>query len=266
MLDSLSMTTRLWIGAALIGALFLATFAALNPGGPAHAQVPLEVTFQSPKEGDVLGEPPFAIQMCFSRPINIKDLEAGGDFRFNLTDTAGFGLGLRIVFQPDGWGYSIYPGPPASGISASPIRDHWLFEWHVVAADDGAPSDGQITFKVDPSAEPIPSETPPVCLPGGNTATPVPTFGESATPTEAPETETPEASEEPSPEATEEPGGEDSEDGDDRDIGPLAFATIGIAAALAVVGLVMYFVRKRAGFDPHAPTEESDTGGDDGHH
>jgi hypothetical protein len=48
----------------------------------------------------------------------------------------------------------------------------------VVAADDGAPNDGEMTL-VDESAEPI-ERTPPVCV-AGNTATPIPTFGQTPT-------------------------------------------------------------------------------------
>lgn len=266
------MTISLRFGAGFLGALLFLALLTPTPGGAVPTPPPLTVTFQNPVDGAVLSEPPFVFQMCFSRPINIKDLDKGGDFEFNLSTPAKAGIGMRIVFQIDGWGYSIYPGsPPSLGVQPPDQRDHWLFEWHVVAADDGAPSDGQVKFTVDPAADPIPSETPPVCLPGGGTATPVPIFS-TPTPTTDPATTATEqptepASGEPSPTETDDPGeGGTEEDGDGPDIGPLAFGTIAVAGGLAIVGLVMYFIRRRVGYDPHGPTPDSEHSGEGGDH
>jgi hypothetical protein len=269
MVDSLSMTTGLRAGAALTGALLVAILLA-SPSG-SDAQVPLEITYQSPKDGDTIGAKPFALQMCFSRPIDIRDLDKGGDFNFNLSTPENLGLGLRIVFQPDGWGVSVYPGEePSLSVQPSAQREGWLYEWRVRAADDLAVNEGEMTFKVDESAAPLPGETPPVCLPGGGTGTP-PAVVNSPGATESPEVSpTEDISEEPSPEASEEPGEVEEADGDDdSDIGPLAFGTAALFAGLAVLGLVMYFLRKRVGFDPHAPdagSGEGNEGGDEEHH
>ncbi len=262
------MTTGLRAGAAFFGALLFAILLA-SPSG-SDAQAPLEVTFQSPKEGDVLGEKPFVLQMCFSRPINIKDLDKGGDFAFNLTTPANLGLGLRIVFQIDGWGVAVYPGTePSLGVVPPDQRDSWLYTWRVVAADDGAVNEGEMTFKVEEGAEPLPSESPPVCLPGGGTGTPAPVFltgTQTPTPNVTTSGEpTEDASEAPSPEESDVPEEEDDGD-DDPDIGPLAFGTAALFGGLAVVGLVMYFLRKRVGFDPHAPDPNATTDGDEEHH
>ncbi len=264
------MISRLLQRAAAIGALLLIAATSLPTAGSVHAQEkPLEIIFQNLKEGDTIGEKPFVIQMCFSRPINIKDKDKGGDFDYSLTTNQGMGLGLRIVFQPDGWGVSVYPGPEASvsGLP-SPKDNNWTWAWRAVAADDKAVNEGSFEFAVDEDAEPIPQETPPVCVAGGNTATPVPTFdtptpsgGTSATPTGSAgpsPTGEPDGSVTPTPE----PAGEDS--GDGPDILPLALLTIGGAGGLALLALIGYLVRRKVGFELHAPTGES--GGEHGDH
>jgi hypothetical protein len=258
------MTKGFRAGAAVLGALLFAAVLSFSGNGHAMAQEPLEVTFMTPEDGDVLGEQPFVFQMCFSRPINIKDLDKGGEFRFDVFDEANVGYGLRVVFQPDGWGVAVYPGAaPVLSPAPSAVRDHWIYRWHVVAADDGAPNDGEIKFKVDESAEPAPSETPPSCLPGGGTGTPGPTGRPDVTPTpgesESP-TDTPEPSDGPS--ATEEPGGENGEDdGSGVDTDEMIAGTLILFGLLAIGGLAAYFVRKRVGYEPHEPGPDSDDGG-----
>jgi hypothetical protein len=247
----------------MAGVLLFAALSAQVLVSPASGQgAPPQITYTNLHQDDVLGETPFVVQMSFSRPINVQDLDKGGDFRFALTSPQNQGHGLRIVFQPDGWGVGVYPGPlPTIEGLPSPESDNWTWEWRVVAADDGAANEGKLTFKVDEGAEPIPGNTPPACLAGGGTATPAPSLPVTATPAggtpagteEA--TETPEASEEPTPV---------EEDDDDRNIGTLAFLTIGAAGLVAVAAVIGYFVRRWVGYDPHKPGDGA--GSDEGHH
>lgn len=254
------MTLGTFLRAASAGVFILFASAIQFLALPAHAQgQPPQITYTNLHQDDVLGETPFVIQMCFSEQINVQDLDKGGDFNFALTNPQNQGHGLRIVFQPDGWGVGVYPGPlPSISGLPSPESDDWTWEWRVVAADDGAPNEGKLTFKVEEGAEPIPSNTPPACLAGGGTATPAPSLPATATPTggtptaTGEPTETPEASGEPTP--TEADGDDDD---DDRDIGTLAFLTIGAAGVAAVIALIGYFVRRKVGYDPHKPGDGS---------
>src|SRR3989304_1215996 len=61
-----------------------------------------------PEEGAVLAEPPELLHMCFATPVNIRDLDKGGDFDFSVLKPDGRGVGLRIVFQSDGFGVTIF--------------------------------------------------------------------------------------------------------------------------------------------------------------
>jgi hypothetical protein len=79
---------------------------------PAHAADPQPVlVFQNPAEGAVLQQAAFGIQLCFASPVNIKDLDKGGDFAFSITEPDGLGLGSRDVFQPDGYGITVSRDP-----------------------------------------------------------------------------------------------------------------------------------------------------------
>ena len=55
------------------------------------------INYQFPEEGDTLKEPPFVLQMCFEQPVNVNDLDKGGDFRFRLLRPDNKGLGMRII-------------------------------------------------------------------------------------------------------------------------------------------------------------------------
>lgn len=197
-----------------------------------------EITFQNPEEGGVLKEPPFVLQMCFKEPVNVNDLDKGGDFSFRLIQPNNKGLGMRIVFQPDGYGVAIYPGLPTEEVP----EGEWTWEYRLT--DRAQPTDaieGEVKFEVN-SAEGsvIVSATPPVCL--GRGTTPVPTA--------------PHASVTPTPEN----GGTTTEDGgDDVDILRLALLTIGAAGVAAVLALIGFVIRRRIGYEPHAPHEGEET-------
>lgn len=217
----------LFVSAPLIG----------DNASPTVADEP-EITFQHPEDGDVLNEPPFVLQMCFKEPVNVLDLDKGGDFRFRLERPDNKGLGMRIVFQPDGYGVAIYPGLP----NDEEIPDgEWTWEYRLT--DRVNPEDaleGVVTFEVSATdGSDIVDATPPSCLPQGATARPTAQHV-SITPTPG-----------------EGDGGENQgeDGGDDVDIGRLALLTIGAAGVAAVLALVGYFIRRRIGYEPHAPHE-----------
>ncbi len=197
------------------------------------------VTFMFPEDGAVLAEPPQVIRMCFSSPVNVRDLDKGGDFRFSVLRPNGSGLGLRIVFQRDGFGVGVHPGLPEE-----PPPGEWTFEWRVTDPDTLEPVTGTIHFTVSPSGSPVPEDPPPRCSTDGSpiapgaTLTPVP--GATASPTTV--------------------VSEDETDGD-QDITLVALITTGSILGAAAVGLVLYLVRRRIGFWMHRPPEQ---GGDEG--
>jgi methionine-rich copper-binding protein CopC len=214
---------------------------------PASAEEP-EITFQFPLEGDVLKERPLVLQMCFKEPVLVLDLPPldVGDFKFALIPPASSGgLGMRIVFQPDGYGVAIYPGNPASELQ----EGEWKWEYRLVDAASGDPIEGTVRFTTNAATgEEILQPTPPACLAQGATqhAT-VPSGGTEETPTATPDSG-------------------NSGDGDgDLSVLELALITVGIAAAAAIVGVLAFFFRKRVGYEPHAPSDDSSDSTDDHH-
>lgn len=179
----------------------------------------------------MLAEPPSIIHMCFASPVNIQDLDKGGDFSFDVLRPDGRRLGLRIVFQPDGFGVDVHPGLPGD-----PPEGQWTFEWRVTDAETLAPATGTVNFTVSPEGDPLPEEPLSRC-PSGDVA---PTF----------ETPTPAA-------------GED--DDDDQDILLLSLITTGSIIGVAVLGLILYLVRRRIGFWLHRPPQGEGGEGSDQH-
>jgi hypothetical protein len=194
-----------------------------------------EITYQFPEDSDVIAEPPFVLQMCWRNPVNVKDLDQGGDFAFRLERPDGIGLGMRIVFQPDGYGVAIYPGEGPE----DPPEGNWTWNYRVVDAESGDALEGEVVFTVraDEGREVILS-TPPACLAEGATqqaTTRTPGGGATITPT---------------PIVIDEEG-----DDDGPDVALLAALTIGAAGAAAAVALIGYLVRRRIGFWLHRPPE-----------
>jgi len=258
---------------ALIGlpAAALALFLALQ-SAPAIAQTPTQgapvIVYQSLKDGDVITEPVFGIQMCFAAPINIKDLDKGGDFAFSVTQPDGIGLGHRDVFQRDGYGYTIYPGNPVG----SNTTGQWKFTYRVTSPDATQITSGTINYTVDPGGTTMPRETPPVCVASGGTETASPVASGGASPTPAGSASpAPSGSATPKPSGTTlSPSGSPSATpvpGDTESSGPdilkLALLTIGAAGAAAVLLLIGFGIRRAVGFDWHKP---GPGGGDSGHH
>jgi hypothetical protein len=153
--------------------VLLAVFSALSSSS-ARAQSPSadpqpQVVYQSPRDGDVLQQPAFVIQLCLASPLNIQDLDAGGDFTFSITEPDGIGLGHQDVFQPNGYGITVYPGNPVGEIAGQ-----WKFHFRVTSPDAQSPLEGDINYTVDPDGDPVPQKTPPVCVESGGLATPAP--------------------------------------------------------------------------------------------
>jgi hypothetical protein len=165
----------------------------------------------------------------------------------------------------------VYPGEvgtPLAGQVTPTGEPAWLFTYRVRDADTDATTEGEINFVVEEDADPIPEATPPACLGGESTPgpgtplfTPIPTETEDGNGTDDPESPEASETEDPDEDGGEDEEGLDEEDDDDPDILLLALLTIGGAAALGVLGLIAYLIRRRVGHDPHAPTAaDSDSG------
>ena len=242
---SLGLKTVQRFGALLAGLAGLLLFVAAPYIGhgstPVEADEP-EIIYQYPEDGDVLKDRPFVLQMCFKEPVNVNDLAEGGDFAFKIDPPDTQGLGVRIVFQPDGYGVALYPGPAAEGQN---LEGEWIWEYRLT--DKVQPTDateGTVKFSVSATdGTDIISATPPTCLAEG--ATHVPT----APPAGSPGTTN---SVTPTPD-----GGEVIDEGGDSDVDilRLALLTIGAAGAAGLIALIGYVIRKRIGYEPHAPHE-----------
>lgn len=192
----------------------------------AFAEAP-EVTYQFPPDRATLEEPPRAIQLCFRRPIDVRDLDKGGDFRFLITSPDGTPLGHRAIFQPDGYGVVVQPG-----ISDEPDGD-WTFEWRVRDRESEDPAEGTIRFTVGQGGAGVIPAEPPACTASGTPLGASPTPPDDATP-DGPVVE---------------------EDGGEPDVLQLALLTVGVAAAVAAVALVGYLIRQQTRFLLHRPPE-----------
>ena len=200
---------------AIVG-LALATAALfLSLSSPADAEP--KVVLMYPEDGDVLVAPPPIIHMCFASPINVQDLDKGGDFRFSVLMPKGQGLGLRIVFQPDGFGADIHPGYPKED-----LEGEWTFQWRVTEPDTLEPASGTVKFTVAAGGSPVPEKDPEPCVGEG---TPNASGTVSST-----------------------PNGNNSGGGDDDgglDTTVIIIIAVAVAAGAGVVGFVLYRVRSR---------------------
>ncbi|MFQ5471613.1 MAG: hypothetical protein ACE5FA_01840 [Dehalococcoidia bacterium] len=232
---------------AFLGAV-LGAFLVAGSAQDAAADEP-EITFQYPKpEGDVFSEPLQVIQICFAQPVDVRDKPPGGegDFNFKIERPDGLGLGMRIVFQANGYGVAIYPGILDEGFEGD-----WALNYEVRDAASLDRLSGRITWEVQSGGEPVITPTPAVC----------PTSGEPpSTPIDNPNG-TPAVSETPS--STPDGAGALDADGD-VDILKLALLTVGAAGGAAVIVLIGYLLRKRVGFWLHRPPED-DGSADDEH-
>ena len=205
-----------------IGILTLAIVASLLLWAPG-ASGQLEVTLIVPEDGAVLAEPPPLIHMCFGSPINILDLDKGGDFDFRVQRPDGRLLGLRIVFQFEGFGADVYPG-----IHGELMDGEWMLKWRVTDAETLEPTEGIVTYTVSPEGIPV-SEEPPGPCPAINLT----------------------ADTSPTPDSGVTAGREDGDDGPDFLLVALVITSAAVGAA--VIGLLLYLLRLRIGFWLHRP-------------
>jgi methionine-rich copper-binding protein CopC len=115
-----------------------------------------EVTASTPRDGEVLAQPPTVLNLCFSEPVKTEGDDA---WTFVVRPEAGASLGLRIEFAEDATCANVYPGP-------SELRGIWAFDWTVHAQSDDSEGSGTILFQVGelgPGQTPLPApETPDV--------------------------------------------------------------------------------------------------------
>jgi len=117
------------------------------------------VTYMFPQDGDSLAEPPPVLQLCFAVPVNNRDLDKGGDFRFRLITPDDRSVGMRIVFQSDGYGVYI-----EQSLKGTSYDGEWTFEWRVTDFVTLEPKEGVVTFAVDPGGRAVLEDPPPPCL------------------------------------------------------------------------------------------------------
>ena len=234
------------ISVAFLGAV-LGAFLLAGPPDEAAADEP-EITFQYPKsEGDVFLEPLKVIQICFAEPVDVRDKPPGGegDFNFKIERPDSLGLGMRIVFQANGYGVALYPGILDEG-----FEGEWALNFEVRDAESLLRLGGRIAWEVQAGGEPIITPTPAVC----------PTSGQPpSTPIDDPDG-TPGASETPSsaPDGT-----VGLDDGGDVDTLRLVLLTLGAVGGAAVIVLAGYLIRKRVGFWLHRPPEDDGSSEDE---
>ena len=192
------------------------------------------VTFSSPADGATISEPPFAIQLCFAQPVSTQDLIDGDDF-FIVTAPGGSRLGLKTVFQGDGFGVAVY----ANNADADTPEGEWTVDYHVSSPDLAAATEDQIAFTVGPAGDDLPQATPPRCLQSGFTATP----GPSPSETEPPVTTTAPAEATDTPSPTEVPDNDDSDDGSDTLL--IVLIVLAGAGGIALIALIGYLTRRR---------------------
>jgi len=214
--------------------LAIIAFIAIAAPRAALASQP-EIIFQFPKDGMVLQQPPKVLQMCFKQPVNVKDLDKGGDFSFRLLRPDRFGLGMRIVFQPDGYGVAIYPGLPEEAIP----EGEWTWDYRVTDPEAKEALEGTVKFSVNSqTGQGILEPTPPGCSSGqgpvasGSTTSPGPRASEVITGTGR---------------------GQPEEDDGGPDALVLSLLAIGAVGGAGVLGLIGYLVRRR-GLWPRRPS------------
>jgi hypothetical protein len=205
------------LGNCLIRSLFVLTAAILTLNVDRAAAEAPEVVYQFPEDGATLETAPPAIQLCFRAPIDVRDLDKGGDFYFQIEAPGGLLLGHRAIFQPDGYGVVIQPG-----ITQEPIGE-WKFDWQVRDQETEEPSEGTISFTVAETGEAVIPADPPPCTAEGTPPLTSPTPENGST--------------EPDP---------PSEDGGGTDVLTLVLIAAAAAGVAGAVAMIAYVIRRRS--------------------
>lgn len=218
--------------------IFVATLSLFAAARPAGADEPV-ITYEYPQEGDVFAEPLLVFQFCFEEPIDVRDLPPNdeGEFSFDLERPNGLRVGMRIVFQANGYGVAVYPGT----VEEEDQEGEWTMTFTVRDRETLEQTSHSVTYEVAPGGEAIITPTPQLCPAGG-------TFAPTAAPTAGPDG---------SPGATPEPGSD--EDDDDPDLLVISLLTIGAAGGAGLIALLGYVFRRRIGWWLHKPSDEPDT-------
>lgn len=235
----LTRSTRLnaLIAGSAVTLLLLALAVGQAAPRPASADEPV-VTYMYPQEGDVFAEPLQVIQICFENPIDVRDLPPrdDGEFDFDLTRPNGLRVGLRIVFQANGYGVAVYPGIESEGIVGE-----WTLSYQVRDRESLDRITRTLNYEVSDSGEPIITPTPQMCPSDGGTP--------------------PAATDQPTgPDGTPDDGGTVVEEDGDSDALVLPLIAIGAAGGAAVLLLLGYAFRRRIGWWLHDPEDEPDSG------
>lgn len=226
------------LAAASAITLVLVAFAVQRQAPPASADEPV-ITYMYPEDGDVFSEPLQVIQVCFENPIDVRDLPSAGgegEFEFDLNRPSGLGVGMRIVFQADGYGVAVYPGIETEG-----IEGEWTFRFQVRDRQSLDRIDRTIRYTVESGGEPIITPTPQFCPSGGGT------FAPTSSPT-------------PGPDATPGNGGVIAEEDGESDALELPLLVVAVAGGAAVLLLLGYLFRRRIGWWLHNPADEPGPG------
>jgi hypothetical protein len=188
-----------------IGMFTLALAFVLELAPPSALAQPPKVVSQFPEEGAVLAEEPaflpatpttpeepipaearYGLQLCFAEPVDTRDNDEGGLHEFSVRGPSGTQLALWVVFQPDGFGVTVFPG-----LAPEPVEGPWTFDWLVRDADSLEEASGTIHFEIAQGGSPVPTEPLPPCVgtpgtqqspPAGTTPAHQITPGATATP------------------------------------------------------------------------------------
>ena len=190
--------------AALLAALVATATWLAGPSGWVDAQP--KATAVLPEDGAVISALPEIIHTCFSEQVVVLD---DATFKFNVIAPDSRPLGLRIVFQPDGFGVDVYLGKrdkPPEGV--------WTFEWQVTGAASGEEASGETKFEVAPDGDAPPGEQ------------------ERCTDPRTPSPQTPTPSGTPS----------NSDDGGGPDVAVIVLVAVVVVSLAAIIGSVVSIV------------------------
>ncbi len=191
---------------------------------------------------------PGALRDLPSTPVAGPSPSPTGDFKFSLVPPDRYGVGMRIVFQPDGYGVAVYPGPPGDAREGK-----WKFEWRVRDAVTLKSLEDTVNYDVQQDGKPVMTPPPPQCEgnktpepPVSPEASPGTTSEPSASPGSSPlQTQTPGQSGSPTP-AVGDANSIDDGDGD-PDLLRIALLASGVVGVATLAGVGAYLLKSRMG-------------------